>query len=140
MNQFNQWLRASKAHSPTDDQPAGPPPGAEEGTKPAITPGIELMPLEARRPSKKSSASMAPATPSAGGGRTSYQFPRLMWCVNLSSQLTVRKSVKIHWSDKDQEIFKKLRIKYWKVRGWRRWFSLYTISTIKFVKVWNTPP
>lgn len=60
----------------------------------------------------------------------------LMWCINLGSKATVVRELRVSPSDNDESIFRSLRAEYLRVRSWRRWFSLYTISYIRFVKVW----
>lgn len=58
-----------------------------------------------------------------------------MWCINLGSKVTVVREVNIMPGHRDKAIFLDLRTEYLKIRSWRRWCSLYTISYIKFVKV-----
>lgn len=89
-----------------------------------ITGGSEIM-LSSTEP---------PAT--TGGG--CHRDRLLFWCVNLSPTLTVVRNLKVTVADryKDQETFMDLRAEYRRIRGWRFWFSLYTISNIKFVKVY----
>lgn len=68
-----------------------------------------------------------------------HQDQLLMWCINLESKLTVLKNLKVTsaYTQKDTVTFQDLRVEYYKTRGWwRMWFSLYTISRIKFVKVY----
>lgn len=136
MMQYNLWLSTSnQASSPTNHQSAVAATDSEESAKDGIPLADMLTPSTAKHCSTKSSSSMAPTAPSTTSAGTDLQLPLLLWCINLTSQLTVEKSIKICPADRDQETFQKLRIKYWKVRGWRRWFSLYVISRIKFVKV-----
>lgn len=56
-----------------------------------------------------------------------------MWCINLSTKLTVVVNLMVPLTD--ENIFCELGTQYRKTRGLRGWFSLHTISEIKFVKV-----
>lgn len=134
MNQYNQWLSSNNGPSSSSNHKPTPTATPIMGsTKTGNNTALQSPSSSTTNISGKTLSS--PATPMTAAKRNSLQDKKLMWCINLGSRLTLVSSLEIPAADNDAAIFQKLRAKYWKIRGWRGWLSLYSISDIKFVKV-----
>jgi hypothetical protein len=136
-----QWLRTHSGASSSSNNRSSPASKAPAPAQPIANPvNPNAVTNEALGNPTSSSIAVCPGatcslTTRQGVGIRSRN-KLLMWCINLGSKVTVVRELDITPSDNDEAIFRGLRTEYLKVRSWRRWFSLYTISYIKFVKVW----
>lgn len=73
-----------------------------------------------------------------GFGVTASTF--ILCCIRKASikarqRRTVLVQVLKSPSTNDREFFQTLRLEYYRIRGWKRWIGLSTVTRIKFVKV-----
>lgn len=130
MGQYHKWVTSTNGTYTATNKPI-PITKQIDGSS-AIVTSIDNF-STAPTPSLSGTTSNSPNTPQPTVEGDSHQDNILMWCINLSIRLTVMTSLKV--PPTDQDVFQELGIQYRKTRGWSKWFSLYTISDIKFVKV-----
>lgn len=141
MSQYNQWL-SSNNHPPSgNNKPASGVTQVSPSGKTRLSGGVETSdgltlgtstPVPISNPAGMTTTSIV--TAGVPGAENIAVSKHLMWCINSNSKLTVVTSLEIHPGANDQVAFQNLRT------SWRFWFNLYTISHIKFVKVYAVVP